>query len=604
LVMSVFVFQSCGTFTDPALSNSPPYIKDYLPEDSFLKITPPVDSIMFHFSAADPDGDELAYSFALVEDDNEMIEVLGYGQEYIFKPLEAGFYHVRGKVQDHYDFAVIYWHISAGAVCNEPPLIERHHPDLDSISTLIGSTLEFRMEVEDDHPEYLRYSYYSGREPIKAMSAIASAECHFPETGMFDITGMVWDGEFGDTISWSVRVVDEPDTIAPAGIADLTGRAGADPGTILLRWTATGDDGMDGRAYRTLIRTCVMYIGDEHTWQEAVRVSGVPVPALPGTAEEMAVDELAPGIWIYASARAVDDFGNVSGPGNCIRLVVRGNGMLDGHITDAATGAPLEGIRVLAGDELCVSFSDGYYMLPGTWLSCDSLMLRDEEEAGSRHGHYDMAVPVSAIEGGIGHDISMMPYFDLVSILAGTYEENFYVFFRYMTSTRGLLGRPTVFRNWNHFPVTIFNPPFSWEGVDIQGLARIAISAWNDLTGRNLFMEVADPGDADVEIVYDRETDTKHHVETVSLNEDGTPAKKMICIYPAHQIAPIQVRGRRIFAHELGHILQLGHSTDLGHLMVGGTSPIIDDPSFDEINLVRALYGMPTIFDAVWYLDE
>jgi hypothetical protein len=59
-----------------------------------------------------------------------------------------------------------------------------------------------------------------------------------------------------------------------------------------------------------------------------------------------------------------------------------------------------------------------------------------------------------------------------------------------------------------------------------------------------------------------------------------------------------------IFAHELGHILQLAHSYDLGHLMVGVTAPLIYDPSQDEINLVRSLFGMPTIFDSTWYIDE
>jgi hypothetical protein len=199
----------------------------------------------------------------------------------------------------------------------------------------------------------------------------------------------------------------------------------------------------------------------------------------------------------------------------------------------------------------------------------------------------------------------MMPYFDLVSVLSGSYDENFYNFFRYMTNTKGLLGRPTIFWNWNHFPVTLYNPPFSWEGIDIQALARLAMNSWNDLSGFELFVEVAEPGTADVEIVYNAvSADVKHHVETVSLNEDETPAKKLIVINPNNQLAPIHIRGRRIFAHEMGHVLQLGHSFDLGHLMVGGTAPITDNPSEDEINLIRALYGMPTIFDATWYIDE
>jgi len=156
--------------------------------------------------------------------------------------------------------------------------------------------------------------------------------------------------------------------------------------------------------------------------------------------------------------------------------------------------------------------------------------------------------------------------------------------------------------NWDHYPATVYNPPFSWEGVDIQDLARTAMAAWNDMTEHELFIETSESGSADIEIIYDTERYEKHHVEWISYNEDGTPAKMLIRIFPINTSAPIDIRGNRIFAHELGHILQLVHSSDLGHLMY--YSPITDDPSQDEINLVRALTGMPSIFDASWYLDE
>ena len=76
------------------------------------------------------------------------------------------------------------------------------------------------------------------------------------------------------------------------------------------------------------------------------------------------------------------------------------------------------------------------------------------------------------------------------------------------------------------------------------------------------------------------------------------------CVSAHRRIRGRATSCRRIFTHELGHVLRLGHSNDLGHLMVGGTSPITDEPSEDEINLIRSLYGLPTIFDANWYLDE
>lgn len=596
-------FQSCIFQTDPARPNAPPYIKDSSPEDLLLEIEAPIDSIMFSFTADDPDRDELSYRYVRVDNDGNLIEVLHEGSNFTFEPDKGGFYHLQGRAYDHSDFVARDWYVTAFEVHNDPPVIDWYSPDQDSITTLIGSTLEFRMGVEDDHPEDLRYSYYVGSVPIEIMDPTSSATKRFMENGIFDVTGLVWDGEFGDTLSWVVRVVGEPDTILPARITDLIGWTGPEPGTIRLQWTASGDDEMDGNANHYRIRTHTIPILNEDDWDEASQKNNVPVPGVPGTTEEMISENLNPGTWLYVTARAVDDFGNMSQLGNCIRLLVRGVDA-DGYITDAVTGAPLEGIVVSAEGLADTTAEDGYYMISNLPLYTDLIRVRDDHVAGDQGEYYDMGIPVSNINWHFTTDLTMMPYFDLVSTLAGTYNDNFYTFFRNMTYTVGLLGRPTIFRNWNHYPVTIYNPPFTWESVDIQALATVAISAWNDLTGIELFVEIDDPEAADVEIVYDTEINSKHHVETVSSNEDGTPAKMLIWIHPINQLSPIQIRGRRIFAHELGHILQLGHSNDLGHLMVGGTAPITDDPSVDEINLVRSLVGLPTIFDATWYVDE
>jgi hypothetical protein len=597
-------FQSCIFQTDPVRPNSPPFIKESSPEDLLLVIEAPIDSIMFSFVADDPDRDELSCSYVLVDNEGKVIEVLHEGSEYVFEPSEGGFYHLQGRAQDHSDFAARDWYVTAIQLTNDPPVIDWFFPDQDSITTLIGSSLEFRMGVEDDHPEDLRYSYYVGTVPAEIMDETSSVEIRFMENGFFDVTGMVFDGEYSDTLSWVVRVVGEPDTIAPARIIDLIGWTGFEPGTISLQWTAPGDDEMDGRVTHYRVRTHTIPILNEEDWDEASQKNGVPVPGLPGTTEEMIAENLNPGTWLYVTARGVDDFGNVSPIGNCIRLLVRGIDA-DGYISDAATGEPLAGIVVSAEGIADTTAADGYYKLANLPLYTDIIRLRDEHVIGDQGEYYDMSIPVYGMQWHFREDLTMMPYFDLVSVLSGSYDENFYNFFRYMTNTKGLLGRPTIFRNWNHFPVTLYNPPFSWEGIDIQALARLAMNSWNDLSGFELFVEVAEPGTADVEIVYNAvSADVKHHVETVSLNEDETPAKKLIVINPNNQLAPIHIRGRRIFAHEMGHVLQLGHSFDLGHLMVGGTAPITDNPSEDEINLIRALYGMPTIFDATWYIDE
>ena len=596
-------FQSCIFQTDPARPNAPPYIKDSSPEDLLVEMEVPVDSIMFSFTADDPDRDELSYRYVLVDNDGDLIMVLHEGADYTFEPDKGGFYHLQGRAYDHTDFVARDWYVTAFELTNDPPVINWYSPDQDSITTLLGSTLEFRMGVVDDHPEDLRYSYYRGSIPIEVMDLTSTATHRFMENGIFDVTGIVWDGEFGDTLSWAVRVVGEPDTILPARITDLIGWTGPEPGTIRLQWTASGDDDMDGRANHYRVRTHTIPILNEDDWNESSQKNNVPMPGVPGTIEEMVAENLNPGTWLYVTARAVDDFGNMSQLGNCIRLLVRGIDA-DGYITDASTGDPLEGIVVSAEGVVDTTSADGYYQLVDLPLYTDLIRVRDEHVSGDQGDFYDMSIPVSNLDWHFSKDLTMMPHFDLVSELAGTYDGSFYRFFRYMTNTRGLLGRPTIFRNWDHYPVTVYNPPFSWEDTDIQELARQGMATWNDLTGIELFVETDDPEAADVEIIYDVEYLSKHHVEWVSLNEDGTPLKMAIMIYPINQLSPIQFRGKRIFAHELGHILQLGHSDDLGHLMVGGTAPMTDDPSTDEINLVRSLVGLPVIFDATWYVDE
>jgi hypothetical protein len=596
-------FQSCIFQTDPARPNAPPYIEEFSPDELLLVIEAPVDSVRFSFSAADPDRDELTYSFLHIGHEGEVLELLHEGSDYTFDPEEGGFYHIQGRACDHSDFVARDWYVTVIVQHNDPPEIVWYSPDQDSITTLIGSALEFRMGVEDDHPDDLRYSYYVDDYPIEILDETSAAQHRFMENGFFDVTGLVWDGEFGDTLSWVVRVVGEPDTIPPARITDLRGWTGPEPGEIRLQWTAPGDDDMEGRANHYRIRTHTIPILNEDDWDEASQKNGVPQPASPGSTEEMIAENLNPGTWLYVTARTVDDFGNVSQLGNCIRLLVRGIDV-EGYISSAATGEYLGNIVLSAEGVADTTSSDGYYKLVNLPIYTDLIRIRDEHIAGDQGDFYDMAIPVSGINYHFQKDITLMPYFELVNEYSGTYGGSFYTFLRVMTYTEGLLGRPTIFRNWHHYPVTVYNPPFTWEDVDIREFARVAMSTWNDMVGHELFVEIADPEAADVEIVYDTETYAKHHIEMVSTNEDGTPQKMRIWIHPTNQLSAIWIVGKMVFAHELGHILQLGHSSDLGHLMIGGTAPIIDEPSEDEINLVRTLYGLPTIFDASWYLDE
>ena len=59
-----------------------------------------------------------------------------------------------------------------------------------------------------------------------------------------------------------------------------------------------------------------------------------------------------------------------------------------------------------------------------------------------------------------------------------------------------------------------------------------------------------------------------------------------------------------VAGHEFGHALGVEHSIDTGHLMIGSRTPVVNQPSSDEILLIRAIYNMPRGQSMAWYLYD
>ena len=106
-----------------------------------------------------------------------------------------------------------------------------------------------------------------------------------------------------------------PDTIAPAVIGDLSAVSGTEPGSVLLSWTAPGDDGNTGTATSYEVRQAASAIVDETSWSAATSATG-NVPAPPkaaGGLETMTVTGLKPGTMYYFAVRASDEIPNRGG---------------------------------------------------------------------------------------------------------------------------------------------------------------------------------------------------------------------------------------------------------------------------------------------------
>ena len=597
LLLLPLITQSCIFRSDPLAPNSPPVLRAYEPPEMYITLVIP-DGMTFRVKATDPDRDELTFCFSVNGEDVNQLDSL------YFHPLEEGEYEVVATVSDASSSVARRWSVNVSDVPNMPPVISNPKPEQESFACAVGDTLRFSYSVENEVGQPLQFSYELDGEEIASNLPSSSYELRFFETGEYDLDGIVYDNEFRDTTSWHITVFGFPDTLPPSVINDLSGSPGETMGSIHLSWTAPGDDGTIGTASSYHVRTSTYPILTEEDWEDAAGKAGEPIPSPYGTPEEMTITGLNPGTYIYATIRARDDFFNWSPLGNCIHTQVRGTDF-EGLVLDACSGEPVEGIKVSGSSRSTVSNELGYYKLENLPFYLMSLTCRDEIVAGEIGDYFDLFQPVE-IESLVNElDLFIVPHLELVNDITDRYHDSFYLFLRALTATEGDYGTSTVLKSWNHYPILVYSPPMTRNDIDLQAVALGAMEEWESMTGVDLFQIVEDPGLADVRINYIADFDSKHHVETISVNPDGTPALKDVVIYLDATDVPLDERfSHLVFAHEFGHILCLDHSLDAGHLMLGLALPIQRHVTTDEANVVKIIYHVPPVFDFENILEE
>ncbi|RLT43111.1 MAG: hypothetical protein DWI57_04865, partial [Chloroflexi bacterium] len=108
----------------------------------------------------------------------------------------------------------------------------------------------------------------------------------------------------------------ERDNTPPAAVADLT-PGGVLLTQILLNWTASGDDGMEGKATAYDIRYSQAPLS-EANFELANRVPDVPEPQAAGTRESLLVGGLTPNTTYYFALKVADNVGNLSALSNVV----------------------------------------------------------------------------------------------------------------------------------------------------------------------------------------------------------------------------------------------------------------------------------------------
>jgi hypothetical protein len=132
-----------------------------------------------------------------------------------------------------------------------------------------------------------------------------------------------------------------PDLIPPAPVTDLSA-PGVSAMSVLLTWTAPGDDGHVGLAASYDIRYSATPV-TESSWPAATQLVGEPTPQRPGSTEIQVVVALNCGSYYFA-LKSSDDAANVSTISNLVSVSIEGvevcNGIdddCDGLIDESST---------------------------------------------------------------------------------------------------------------------------------------------------------------------------------------------------------------------------------------------------------------------------
>lgn len=104
------------------------------------------------------------------------------------------------------------------------------------------------------------------------------------------------------------------DTIPPADVTNLTASAGPGANEAVLRWTAVGDDSLDGRAASYDVRRYSEPL-DQSNWNSATILSA-GTPGVSGSTDTLLASSLTAGTTHYFALKTTDEAGNSSAISN------------------------------------------------------------------------------------------------------------------------------------------------------------------------------------------------------------------------------------------------------------------------------------------------
>jgi subtilisin family serine protease len=138
--------------------------------------------------------------------------------------------------------------------------------------------------------------------------------------GSASVTPQAWPTPRGNCARTGSHLYLSPDALPPAPVSDLAARFES-PDSLRLVWTATGDDGVVGRAASYDVRLAT-FKSDVGSASRGNPLAAVPVPDSAGASQSVTLRALAPGVTCWIWLRVMDAAGNVSRCSNVVRLTM------------------------------------------------------------------------------------------------------------------------------------------------------------------------------------------------------------------------------------------------------------------------------------------
>jgi hypothetical protein len=573
--VSLLSIIGCGR-DDPFRLPRPPVVKSMFPQVSSLDALVGFDTLSFSISAVDPDKHPLKYCYSLED------SIVSNTPTWVYAVEDTGTAYVRCLISNGVSSAEVRWTLRRIKPENQPPAIDTYRPPVDHIFMIVGDAQEFFVQASDPENRPLSYFYTVNDTP-----ASNSQRLNYMATyvGSMGVKVSVSDGESFARQEWNITVAAEPDSIAPAAVMLISAGKGTDPGELLVRWTAVGDDDMDGRASNYILRTSTDPIVDEFSWERASDKPGEPPAAEAGQVQEMMVRGLHPADSVFVAVRAQDDFGNLSPLGNTLGGITKGLEVY-GTIRDAVTQAPLPGIMVTIGRHTEATRADGSYALTELPAVISDVAVRDEDIPGVYGSYFDIIRPGYRVAHRDTLDYWMLPNLALET----TEYPDFLSFFKEMTrSDDNCYGNRCLLRTWRT-PCKVHIPALINKGINYRQVVWKALQDWNDSLGVTIFEWADAKPDTGVYIVFDSTASEKYEVE--NFDPQWFSIQGRITLKSNYELQ-LQALLEKTARHEVGHALGMDHSSDEGHLMVGGRVPAVPGPTPDEVSLGKAMYGIP-----------